>query len=63
MIETKVSSTKKEVIIGNGRPTILIGGRINPKVKKKLAESLREGLYVICSTGDLRAGKSWGRYS
>ena len=43
MIETKVSSTKKDVIIGHGRPTILIGERINPTGKKKLAESLRAG--------------------
>ena len=43
MIETKVSNTQEEVIIGNSRPTVLIGGRINPKRKKKLAESLLAG--------------------
>jgi 5-methyltetrahydrofolate--homocysteine methyltransferase len=42
-METKVSSAKKEVIICDGRPTVLIGERINPTGKKKLSESLRAG--------------------
>lgn len=42
-METKVSSTKKEVIIGNGRPTVLIGERINPTGKRKLAVGIRTG--------------------
>jgi 5-methyltetrahydrofolate--homocysteine methyltransferase len=40
-METRVSSPKKEVIIGEGQPTVLIGERINPAGKKKLAEALR----------------------
>ena len=40
-METKVSSPKKEVIIGDNQPTVLIGERINPTGKKKLAESLK----------------------
>jgi 5-methyltetrahydrofolate--homocysteine methyltransferase len=42
-METKVSSAKKEVIIAINRPTVLIGERINPTGKKKLAEALKAG--------------------
>jgi 5-methyltetrahydrofolate--homocysteine methyltransferase len=40
-METKISSHSKEVIIGDSRPTVLIGERINPTGKKKLTESLK----------------------
>jgi 5-methyltetrahydrofolate--homocysteine methyltransferase len=42
-METRVSSLKKEVIIGDNQPTVLIGERINPAGKKKLAEALKAG--------------------
>jgi len=42
-METKVSSPSKEVIIGDNQPTALIGERINPTGKKKLAEALKAG--------------------
>ena len=42
-METKVSGAKKEVIISINRPTVLIGERINPTGKKKLAEALKSG--------------------
>jgi 5-methyltetrahydrofolate--homocysteine methyltransferase len=42
-VETKVSSAKKEVIIAINRPAVLIGERINPTGKKKLAEALKVG--------------------
>jgi 5-methyltetrahydrofolate--homocysteine methyltransferase len=42
-METKISSATKEVIISSDRPTIIIGERINPAGKKKLAESLKAG--------------------
>jgi 5-methyltetrahydrofolate--homocysteine methyltransferase len=42
-METKVSSHSKEVIIGDNRPTVLIGERINPTGKKKLADALKAG--------------------
>jgi 5-methyltetrahydrofolate--homocysteine methyltransferase len=38
-----VTSATHEVIIGGGRPTVLIGERINPTGKKRLAEALRTG--------------------
>ena len=42
-MQTRVSSPKKEVIIGYDQPTVLIGERINPTGKKKLAEALKVG--------------------
>jgi 5-methyltetrahydrofolate--homocysteine methyltransferase len=42
-METRVSSPGKEVIIGDSQPTVLIGERINPTGKKKLAEALKAG--------------------
>lgn len=42
-METKITSATKEVIIGENYPTVIIGERINPAGKKKLAESLKAG--------------------
>jgi 5-methyltetrahydrofolate--homocysteine methyltransferase len=42
-METKVSSPSNEVVIGDNQPTVLIGERINPTGKKKLAEALKAG--------------------
>jgi 5-methyltetrahydrofolate--homocysteine methyltransferase len=42
-MESKISSETREVIIGHDRPTVLIGERINPSGKSKLAEELRKG--------------------
>jgi 5-methyltetrahydrofolate--homocysteine methyltransferase len=42
-METKLSSATKEVVMGDGLPTVLIGERINPAGKKKMAEALRAG--------------------
>jgi len=42
-MNTRVSSPGKEVIIGDNQPTVLIGERINPTGKKKLAETLKAG--------------------
>jgi 5-methyltetrahydrofolate--homocysteine methyltransferase len=48
-METKVSSPTREVIIGDDQPTVLIGERINPAGKKKLAEALKMGNLEIVS--------------
>jgi len=40
---TKLSSATQEVIIGDEGPTVLIGERINPTGKKKMAAALLEG--------------------
>jgi len=42
-METLVSSAARQVVISDTRPTVLIGERINPTGKKKLAEALRAG--------------------
>jgi len=42
-METRITSAGKEVIIGDGRPTVLIGERINPSGRKKLSEALKAG--------------------
>ena len=48
-MQTRVSSPKKEVIIGDDQPTVLIGERINPTGKRKLAEALEAAdLEIVC---------------
>ncbi len=42
-METVLKGTKKKVVIGEGRPTVLLGERINPTGKKKLAAALVAG--------------------
>ena len=42
-MDTKVSSASREVTISYDRPTVLIGERINPTGKKKLAATLLAG--------------------
>ena len=46
-METKVSTKTKEVIISYDRPTVIIGERINPTGKKKMAEALKSGDLAI----------------
>ena len=41
-METRISNAAKEVFIGNNRPTVLIGERLNPTGKKKLSQALME---------------------
>lgn len=49
-MQTKVTSAKKEVIIGIDLPVMLIGERINPTGRKKLTASLQAGdLEMVCS--------------
>ncbi|MCK4795156.1 MAG: dihydropteroate synthase [Desulfobacteraceae bacterium] len=42
-METRISSATREVIIGDKQPTVLIGERINPTGKKRLAAALLAG--------------------
>ena len=42
-METRVSGTTKEVLIGDEHPTILIGERINPAGKKRMSAALKAG--------------------
>jgi 5-methyltetrahydrofolate--homocysteine methyltransferase len=41
-METRISSAKNEVIISDSRATVMIGERINPTGKKKMADALRD---------------------
>ena len=52
MAETVVSSASREVVIGTGRPFVIIGERINPTGRKKLAEEMKVGDFttVIADT-------------
>jgi 5-methyltetrahydrofolate--homocysteine methyltransferase len=43
MSETVLSSPTKEVVIGFDRPFVIIGERINPTGRKKLAEEMKNG--------------------
>lgn len=45
MVDTILSSKTKEVIIGAGRPFVIIGERINPTGRKLLAAEMKEGNY------------------
>ncbi len=42
-MKTRVSSATKEVLISDDQPTVLVGERINPTGKKKLAAALHTG--------------------
>lgn len=58
-METRITSSKQEVVIGDASPTVLIGERINPTGKKKLQEALKtENFEVIkaMATGQVEAG-------
>ena len=46
-METTVKSATNEVIIGDYRPTVLIGERINPSGNKRLAEALKTGNWDV----------------
>ncbi len=43
MTDTVISSATKEVVIGFGRPFVMIGERINPTGRKLLAEEMKSG--------------------
>ena len=43
MVETTISSATREVVIGHDRPFVVIGERINPTGRKRLAAEMREG--------------------
>ena len=46
-METRVSSATREILITDEGSTVLIGERINPSGKKKLAEALRRGDFDV----------------
>ncbi len=49
-MQTKISSATREVTVSDTLPTVLIGERINPTGKKKMAEALLAGSFdVVCA--------------
>ena len=46
-METRVSSATRDVLITHDGPTVLIGERINPSGRKKLAEALKSGDFDV----------------
>jgi 5-methyltetrahydrofolate--homocysteine methyltransferase len=50
--DTVVSSATREVVIGSGRPFVIIGERINPTGRKQLAQEMKDGDFhsVIADT-------------
>ena len=53
-MQTKVSSENKEVIIGHDQPVVMIGERINPTGRSKLAASLEKGDMTLVQQDALR---------
>ena len=59
MTDTIVSSATREVVIGFNRPFVVIGERINPTGRKKLAEEMKAGDFstvVSDATAQVSAG-------
>jgi 5-methyltetrahydrofolate--homocysteine methyltransferase len=57
--ETRLSSASREVVIGFDRPFVIIGERINPTGRKKLAEEMAAGNYdtvIADAIGQVEAG-------
>ena len=47
MVDTVLSSANKEVVIGFEQPFVVIGERINPTGRKKLAEQIAADDYSM----------------
>ncbi|HET8967981.1 MAG TPA: dihydropteroate synthase, partial [Gaiellaceae bacterium] len=59
MTETLLSSATKDVVIGFERPFVIIGERINPTGRKRLAEEMAAGNFdtvVADAIGQVEAG-------
>ncbi len=57
-METKIWSPTREVIIGPDQPVVIIGERINPTGRKKLARSLEQGDMSLLQEEALRQVKA-----
>jgi len=53
-VETIIRSASKEVVIGPTRPLVIIGERINPTGRKKLARALEDGNLEIVQSEALK---------
>ena len=71
-METRVLSATREALITDKGPTVLIGERINPSGKKRLADALKSGDFDVvrkeaiaqvepgCQRGVPRGGRDFG---
>ncbi len=57
-MQTKISSDKKEVIIGHDQPVVAIGERINPTGRSKLANALEQGDFAYVQNEALKQVKA-----
>ncbi len=53
-METKLSSKNRSVVISPGAPFVIIGERINPTRRKKLAETMAQGDYSVVQQDALK---------
>ncbi|MEJ2023851.1 MAG: dihydropteroate synthase, partial [Deltaproteobacteria bacterium] len=53
-VETIVKSASKEVVIGGTYPLIIIGERLNPTGRKKLAQALEDGKFEMVQSEALK---------
>ena len=59
MTRTVVASATKEIVIGFDQPFCVIGERINPTGRKKLAAELEAGDFSTVEQDALAAASSW----
>jgi len=57
-MKTKIWSPTREIIIGHNLPVVIIGERINPTGRKKLAQSLEQGNMQLVQEEALRQVKA-----
>ena len=60
-MQTKISSDKKEVIIGHDQPVVIIGERINPTGRSKLAKALEQGDFTYVQNEALKQVDAGGQ--
>ncbi len=53
MTDTVLSSANREVVMGSGRPFVIIGERINPTGRKKLAQEMAAGDFTTVAADAL----------
>ena len=53
-VETIIKSASKEVVIGRTHPLVIIGERINPTGRKKLARALEDGKFEMVQSEALK---------
>ena len=60
MTDTVVGSATREVVIGSGRPFVIIGERINPTGRKKLAQEMKLNSLSMGMSSDFETAIAFG---